>query len=298
MTSVNTEQYSKGTQAVNSFFALLGEVMEEVMPPPARFVENGAYVWRGFQIANYQDLAPGQYYCLLYPEKKWHTKTLVFGESYQDPACQSKDKYSKSEGIKSSTYCYPFRMYLDLYRSRFFYLGLGEQHDLLKNFIAYAVQQALIWQGSSFRAQTTSPEFLHGSDHVPGGRKANNIEIQPVGIEFMEVWKTQHQLFEKLKGVLIPYRPPHIKTLRGWWRFNAHTSHFDFRGYFMKSGKLIPGKFDVRWLIFYDSPHLLQCCTSKNEPIDTYDLVQHNYFDLTPDQQVDALDKFVKEIFQ
>jgi hypothetical protein len=294
MNTRNTEKYTDGFKAINSFYAMLNKVLEEMMPPPAKFFENGAYGWRGYQITHFHDLAPNQYYCEIYPNVNGLTKQLVFQESYKDPGCQPTDEYAIAEGIKINQYCYPFQVSLDLYRARFFLMELNEQFALLRNFISYAAQQALLWQHSTLRAQSTSPEFLNGTDTIPDRRKGKDIEIHRVEMAFMEAWNTQHNLFQKLKVALSPYQPPQALTESDWWRQNAHVSHFDFRGFFMKSGKLIPDAFDIRWMIYYTEPHLLQCRTSDERLIDQYDLVDNRFFDLPSDEQDKQLQIFSK----
>lgn len=289
-----TEQYVLGMQAINNFYSMLYRAMREAMPE-AQLIRNGAYGWRGYQIKHYEDLVPNQYYCEIYPNNSKETCVVVFQESYKDRSHKPFDIYERGLRIWAGEYCYPFRVSLDLYRVRFFHLDVNEQYALLRNFVSYAAQQALIWQHSKFRTEITNPRFSMNSNIPIKRNKAKVSEIQPVGIAFMNAWNIQNDVFIKLKDMLSIYLPHVPQNEKDWIRPNAHPSHFDFRGYFVKTGKLLPGAFDIRWQIFYEKPESLYCLTSEKELIEKYNMINQHYFDLPSEQQKGELTGFIKE---
>jgi len=294
MENTKTEQYERGMQAINNFYSMLYKAMKEALPT-AQFSRNGAYGWRGYQINQYEDLAPNQYYCEIYPSNTGITKDLRFQESYKNPTYIPTDKYEAELGIKSGRYCYPFQISLDLYRARFFMMDVDEQFSLLENFVKYGAEQGLLWQHSTARTQRTDPKFLKGSQVSSRRENIKLVELQQVGFEFMEAWKTQHDLFIRLIAALTPYKPINVITEKEWIRMNAHPRHFNFRGLFMNSGKLLSGEFDIRWLIYFEKPELLRCFTSQMELIDDLNLVNNDYFDLPENQKDKELTSFIKK---
>ena len=57
-----TSKYVVGMQAVNNYYEMLYQALSSSLPS-AWLAQSGAYVWRGYRIIKYQDLAGGQYYC-------------------------------------------------------------------------------------------------------------------------------------------------------------------------------------------------------------------------------------------
>lgn len=294
METPKTNQYLLGMQAINNFYAMLYQAMKVAMPK-AVLCTNGAYVWRGFQIKKFEDLAENQYYCQIYPSENNLTSVLIFKESYIDPSIKSIDGYEEKLGLYPHPYCYPFRVSLDLYRTRFFLMDVDDQYLMLENFVRYAVQQALIWQRSDIRTKITSEEFLNGAPRRSFGKYKPAGEMKHVGIEFMEAWRIQHKMFESLQQALTIFMAKKPEEEKDWIRKNASPYHFNFRGCFMKSEKLLPDEFDIRWIVNFIEPEFLKCITSKKEFIDQYNLVKHNYFDLPEDQQRKELTGFIKK---
>jgi hypothetical protein len=116
-----------------------------------------------------------------------------------------------------------------------------------------------------------------------------------VSLEFIDVWKTQHELFMKLLSTLSPFKPLDAQTEKEWIRANAHPRHFNFRGFFMRSVRHLLGDFNTRWIIYYKQPELLYCFTSDMERIDEYNLEEHHYFDQPKEQQDKELTRFIKK---
>ena len=202
--TTKTEAYIRGMEAINNFYNMLYAAMLESMPG-ARIIANGAYVWRGYQIDHFEDLAQGQYFCEIYPGdpdiflrqngtiNSFSCRELVFQEDYNDRHYKPVDQREILHCIKTGDQYYPFRVSFDLYRSRFFLLNNAEQYGMLKNFVAYAAKQALIWNRSYSRKLVTNPKFLNGINIK--GQTATRGSFEKVNIEFLDVWKMQDGLF-------------------------------------------------------------------------------------------------------
>lgn len=302
-----TESYLRGMRAVNNFYAMLYSAMLEAMGG-ALVSRNGAYVWRGYRIDKYQDLAPGQYYCQIYPGdpdrfirddgsiNAFSCKDLVFQEAYKDSQHKPTDERENKHCIKTGDYYYPFQVSLDLYRSRFFLLSLSEQHIMLKNFIAMAAEQALLWQRSEARLKTTNQEFLTGKKQHRSPVK-NRRMFERISMDFLDVWMIQDYLFFVLTRSIQNNAQRITDKAIAYLRPNASIYNFDFRGYRLKFDGLFEGsQSDYRWAIYYENPELLQCFINDGKRLvlhQKYNLKDHGWFDLTVEQQENEMLNFV-----
>ena len=325
--AIKTEIYVRGMQAINNFYAMLYQALKGAMPT-AQISKNGAYVWRGYQIYDFEDLAPNIYYCEIYPGdplalgisrdriddfskipseaplkldinidriNTFTSQELVFHESYQDSAHKPIDEYEKVFSIKTGSYIYPFNVSLDLYKTRFFLLGTTEQYALLKNFVSYAAQQALIWQRSDARAKVTNPEFLKGknSEYQPVDKKI----FDHVSMDFLFVWEQQDMLFNTLEGLLWEQTPKILNKDIDWIKKNASTFNFDFRGLRLKfKHGTSEDSSDYLWAIYFDKPEILGCYTMDDKKvINTINLKENHFFDLDEEDQVKNLVGFIRK---
>lgn len=185
-----TELYLNGMRSFDNFFEMLYTAMSEAMPG-ALLSNNGAFIWRGYRIDSYKDLAFGQYYCHIYlpygehfPQNELITKvqTLIFQEGYNEyrkPSIPRDNEF----GINSGDYYYPFSLKLHLYPARFFLMSTVEQYTFLFNFIDYASRQALTWQKSAARASVTSSERLTGQLPRQSRHKSSRFSSPWVSIQ-------------------------------------------------------------------------------------------------------------------
>lgn len=304
METTKTDQYLLGMRAINNFYAMLYKAMREALPE-AQLSKSGAYVWRGYQVNQYKELAPNQYYCEVYPGDPlqfevdngciaaFNCRELVFQESYQEYAHRPIDEFEHKLGIKTGNYHYPFRISLDLYRSRFFLFDLAEQYEILINFIAYAANQALVWQRSDLRTRLTNEKFLHGQ--ATEVSMAPTSEFDRVPIDFLSVWQQQNTLFDLVESLLQENVPSILGKNVEWIRRNRNRSNFDFRGLRLKlkdDGN--DGASDYLWAIYYEQPEVLGCYTMEDKKvINTYNLISNTFFDLNEEQQKQSLVDFI-----
>ena len=208
--TTQTEKYFLGMQSVNSFFAMLDDALRFALPG-AQYSKSGAYVWRGYQINEYDDLAPNLYFVQIYPGDplKFSDESgrisnagreLIFMESYEDNHHKPFDEFEEPLCVKTGTYYYPFQVSLDLYRSRFFLLSKNEQFKYLKYFLKYAAQSALLWQKSEARKKVTSEGFLNGKNSYYD--LVHLKDYEQVDLNFMTVWNQQEYLFKLLYDLL------------------------------------------------------------------------------------------------
>jgi len=303
--TTKSEEYLLGMKSVNSFFAMLDDAMRFALPG-AQYSKSGAYVWRGYQINKYDELAPNLYYVQIYPgDPLTFTddsgrisnagRELVFMESYEDPHHKPVDEFEEPLCVKTGSYYYPFQVSLDLYRSRFFLLNKEEQYKYLKYFIKYAAQSALLWQKSESRKNVTNTSFLNGKSSFYD--LVHLQDYDQVDLNFMTVWNKQQYLFDLLVNLLNELVPSILCKEVEWIRFNSSVRNFDFRGYRLK---LVDGidddAADYLWAIYFDKPAILKCQYMENKKtIYTYDLVDHRFFDLDVDQQKSELSKFIQK---
>jgi hypothetical protein len=236
MMPAKTETYVRGMQAINNFYNMLYAALRDKMTD-AQFSLSGAYVWRGYKIDHYKELAVGQYYCHIYPHDP---ANLIFQEGYLDPNHVPTEFEIKNK-ISQGSYYYPFSEYLNLIHNRFFDLDKDQQFSILKNFIDYASQQALIWQGSEARARVTGPEFLKGKEW----RIRKSVTPKPfdkVDLNFLYAWRLQDELFAQLETIIRDDTPTVIGREIEWLFRNAHYLNFDHRGYRLKFKGLSDGE--------------------------------------------------------
>jgi hypothetical protein len=323
----NTETYIRGMEAINNFYVMLYQAMKSAMPT-AQVSKTGAYVWRGYQINAFEGLAPNLYFCEIYPGnplgvgisreriddlahlppdaplsldinidrlRTFTCDKLVFEESYQDPSHKPIDKYEKVFAIKTGNFYYPFRVSLNLYQSRFFIMNTTEQFMMLKNFVSYASQQALIWNQSEARTRVTNPEYLRGknSEYQPVEKKF----FDHVSMDFLFVWQQQDTLFDLLEILLWEHVPTILKKEIEWIRKNANIFNFDFRGLRLKfKHGTNEDAADFLWAVYFDKPEILGCFTMDDKKvINTLNLKDNNFFDLNEEDKAKKLVGFIQK---
>lgn len=275
-----TETYMRGMNDINSFYSMLYAAMRTSMPvPDAQISQSGAYVWRGYRIDAFRNLAQGQYYCQIYPDQPG---ILMLQEGYLDAKHRGEEK-EKKLGIKAGHYYYPFTETIDLRRTRFFEFNQDEQLGFLRSFIDGALQKALIWQQSDVRQNVTNPKFQHGK--VPRLIRVRVPEtFDRVGEDFLAAWEYQRLLWGVLRNILdqVPNKE--------WVRPNANIHNFGFRGLRLK---LISSSQTSRWSIYFNKPEriLFQIPKGRQNP---YNLVENRYFDLPTHEQEKQLRGFVQ----
>jgi hypothetical protein len=278
-----TETYIRGMDAINNFYNMLYAAMRAAMRE-AEIFASGAYVWRGYQILTYKELAYGQYGCQIYPD---NPRELLFQESYKDPKHKASE-FEKKHKIVQGRYYYPFSASLDLIHTRFFDFEKDEQFSLLKSFVTGASEQARIWQRSDARKKVTGKPFLEGNKP-----KSSPVDIasnyEQVGEEFLQAWDLQKALFDKLKVFLKEDILKNKITKGQWVRENASIYNFDFRGLRLRFETTSTS---LRWSIYFDEPDRIKFY-DPNGKRNSYNLVHNGYFDLSPDEQTKQLTDFV-----
>jgi hypothetical protein len=276
--TTKTETYVHGMKDINYFYSMLYLAMSESMPG-AQISQSGGFVWRGYQIDYYKELAYGQYGCEIYPDNQ---RYLLFQEGYLDDKRKSTEFEERYE-IMKGRYYYPFRDELDLVRIRFFDLDKNEQLEIIKSFVAGAVEKALIWQNSKARKKVTQEKFQQGKKprKIPV-RVSSNYEW--VGVEFLAAWEYQEELFKKLTEILEAFPD------RQWVRPNANIYNFGFRGLRLKFNS---SPVTSRWSIYFNDADRLKFHVPKGRR-NSYNLVERGYFDLSADEQINQLSDFAQ----
>ncbi len=276
--TTKTETYILGMQAINNFYSMLYAAMRESMPE-AQISQTGAYVWQGYQIDQYKELAYGQYYCQIYPGD---AKTLVFKEGYQDASHKASD-FEKQHRIMQGRYYYPFYEGLNLIRTRFFDYNTTEQFFVLRSFVSGAAERALIWQNSEAREKVTGSKFLKGKLHREKFVHVPSVYEQ-VGREFLQAWEFQKSLISKLENVLKLF--PDIEDLEP----NSSVYHFGVRGLRLKFNS---AKLSSRWSIYFNDFERLKYEIPKVRK-NSYNLIENGFFDLSSDEQTRHLTDFAQ----
>jgi hypothetical protein len=276
--TTKTETYMHGMKAINYFYSMLYLAMRESMPG-AQISQSGAFVWRGYRIDGYKELAHGQYYCQIYPNKPG---IVLFQEGYIDPSYKATQREKKG-GIKDGSYYYPFWQSDDLFRARFFLLGKDEQFTYLKRFVDTAVEKALLWQQSDARQKVTKAKFQRGK--IP---RLVPVQVdqtyEQVGEEFLDAWEYQKVLFKKLEGILKSFPD------RQWVRPNASIYNFGFRGLRLKFNS---SSVTSRWSIYFNDADRLKFHVPKGRQ-NSFNLVKRGYFDLSAEEQIKQLRDFAQ----
>lgn len=276
--TTKTETYVLGMQSINHFYSMLHAAMREVMPD-AEFSQTGAFVWMGYQIDSYKELARGLYCCQIYPG---NPRELLFQEGYFDDKRKASE-FEKKQGIMQGRYHYPFSDGVDLIRTRFFDFNKEEQFDFSKSFVSGAVERALIWQKSEARKKVTSAKFLEGNSPRPIPVLMEKT-YEKVGMDFLQAWEFQNSLLGTLQGVLSLFPG------KEWVRPNASIYNFGCRGMRLKFSASAE---TTRWSIFFADADRLKF-EIPNKRKNSYNLIEHNYFDLPADEQKKELTNFAQ----
>lgn len=284
-----TATYLEAMQAFNDFFEMLYYVMCEVLLE-AKLSKTGAFVWRGYRIDEYRELAKRQYYCLVYPNSP---EILIFEESYKDVQKSGDERYQ-----------YPFRLYLNLSKCSFFVLDKVEQKELLAGFIRFAAQAALTWQQSEGRRAVVPSEFLHGFE-TPRNPREPAVRINQVPSAYVKSLPLQTQLLEMLAAAIkevIPELPqPFSQGVD--LRPNAQWRNWHFRGYRMKiltvDGSRPAGPTPYLWRIYHEHPSTISVLGYDGEvtdEIERFDLKKGSFFDAEKSEQFEMIKSFVGRV--
>jgi len=284
-----TDVYLKGAQSFNHFFSMVYQAMIECMPE-VEISGSGAWVWRGYRIDSYKNLAKGLFYCQIYTHDP---NILMFKESYKNEKYKSLDPLDIKYKIKDGGYYHPFWSTLNLFQSRFFLLKTSEQYDLIRNFVSYASKQALIWQDSETRSRPdiTSKKYLSGNEKIQKNILSVFSEYDRVTSDYLKFIPMQNDLFSNLIDRVKIKLDGNYK----WLRPNAHWMNWDFRGYRLKifSGDSA----DFVWKIYYEKPENLVAISNddKNKKESPYfDIKLTEYFDKNNEEQNQLLDNFIQ----
>jgi len=275
-----TSDYLASMEAFHNFFEMLHDAML-VSLPRALLSKTGAFVWRGYRVDDYRELAQSQYYCLVRAWTGTDPNVLLFTESY----------------LHKGRYHFPFERSFDLVSTGFLQLDKAEQKSRLVEFVSGAATDALDWQKSSERVQVVPPELLKGK-RCGRNPKDSVTRYDRVAREPANVYKAQDTLFrmlgESIQSVLAQERV----VLRP----NSQWRNWDFRGYRMRlhppEGSKPGGPIPYRWVIYYDIPSVifLQHYDGQTvERIASLELKRTSFFDLEGDEQFEVIRSFAQE---
>jgi len=283
-----TDVYITGSKAYNHFFDMLHLAMLESMDKII-ISGSGAWVWRGYRIDAYKDLAEGLFYCQIDQD---YPNNLIFKESYYFPNYKPIDPRDIQYFIKTGGYYHPFRMTLDLYQSRFFLFSKSEQYEILRNFVSYASSQALVWQHSAARGrpEITDKEFLQGNRKIQPNSLTRPSGYEQVSIDYLSAIPLQDEILMKLETIV-------KEALRGnykWLFRNANWRNWDFRGW--RLNVLSGDSADYTWEIHYSEPEKIVCYNFENgarKREGYFDIHSTEYFDQDSSRQDVLLRDFV-----
>jgi hypothetical protein len=269
-------------QALNDFYAMLYQAMREAMPD-ASLSTSGAYVWRGYRIDSYKNLAINQYYCQIDPKQP---KMLTFKESF------------KYKGI----YREYFKKEVDLVEEKFFSRSCADQQNFLKGFIAKSAKASLNWQKSPKRLEQVPKEYLVGKE-IFSHQLKGKYTINQVPEDFIHAFPMQDQIFKLiLPGIKQACEKALSKKVELF--ANAHWCNWDFRGYRMKflksNGDKPSGPSDYVWRIYFDEPDLLTCERYKGKdypPIPPFHINQ-DFLSATEPEQTKLLYQYALHSMQ
>jgi len=283
-----TEAYIQGAQSFNHFFNMVHHALLECLPG-VELSGSGAWVWRGYRIDSYKNLAKGLFYCQIYTGDP---NILMFKESYYQPDYKPLDQLDETYKIKDGRYYHPFWSTINLYRSRFFLLRTSEQYEIIRNFVDYATKQALIWQDSKARSrpEITSDDYLEGNKKIQLNPSSAPSDYDHVAQYYLKFLPMQKELFSKLVEKLNIY----VNNEEKWLKPNGAWRNWDFRSYRLK---IVSGDHaNFLWEIYYNKPQKLMAYSydgSERTKLGFFDIVDSKYFDKAPEEQSQMLDNFL-----
>jgi len=283
-----TDAYLLGAQSFNHFFNMVHHALLECLPE-VKLSGSGAWVWRGYRIDSYKNLANGLFYCQIYTGDP---NTLMLKESYYQPDYKPLDQLDETYKIKDGRYYHPFWSTLNLYRSRFFLLTTSEQYGIIRNFVEYASKQALVWQNSQARnrPEITSGDYLSGNNKIQSNILSAPTDYDHVYQEYLKFLPMQKGLFSKLVEKLNIY----VDNEEKWIKPNGAWRNWNFRSYRLK---IFPGdNANFLWEIHYHQPEKLRAYSydgSDRTEIGYFDISDTKYFDKSSEEQSQMLDNFI-----
>jgi len=283
-----TNVYLKGAESFNHFFSMVHHALIECMPG-VKISGSGAWVWRGYRIDEFKNLANGLFYCQIYTG---NPNILMFKESYKNEKYKALDPLDIKYKIKDGSYYHPFWSTLNLYQSRFFLLKTTEQYEILRNFVIYAANQAMIWQDSEARSrpEITNDDFLKGNKKIQSNPLPVPSSYDQVSLDYLNFLPLQEKFFSRLVEKLEVYIDNDEKYLRP----NALWRNWGFRSYRLK---IFPGdNANFLWEIHYNHPEKLKVYSydgSNRTEIGYFDILETRYFDKDPNEQNHLLDNFI-----
>jgi hypothetical protein len=268
--------YQVGMRGFNDFFEMLFDTT--LMACRGIALSNtAAYGWRGFRIDHYKDLAFSQYFLYIYTQ---NPNLLLLLEEYND-----------------GRYHYPWQAHpvFDLKLNGFYQMTKIQQKNVLVDFIAQAVNQALEWQGSDQRRELLPARFLHGHE-----TSSNNLPMRAIYEKIPPETSLstilQNQLFEALSQIIrseVQARLGRQVVLEP----NTNWFNWEFRGLRMKicaeDGSVPAGPFPHTWRIYYRQPAAIRFESHRGEH--TLAMDNGGFFFLNAKHQSEWLTWFVRQ---
>jgi hypothetical protein len=268
--------YVVAMESFNSFFEMLYSVLKK--SAISEISTSSAFIWRGYQIDRYKNLAASQYYFEIYYED---SHILRFQESYKD-----------------SKYEYPFRLERDLKETGFFYLNQQEQTAFLENFVKDALEKAVVWQDSKDRKSIVPAKFIFGKKRT--NLKESVKKFGQVSEEYLRVSPMQKEIFSML-GKSLDRMTKLVLSRTNTREPNSQWRNWTFRGYRMKinrpDGTKPPGPFDYTWRIYFYEPTLICFETNggKKSRRLSYLPMDDEFLNSSENEQQMSIDGFVKK---
>ena len=271
--------YLPAMYSLNDFYSMLYQSLRDALPG-AFLSTSGAYVWRGYRIDSYKNLATCQYYCLIYTA---YPDSLLFEESYH----------------YRSKYCTPFKRTMVLGKDNFFGLSIENQIKSIINFIRSASYEALGWQISDERQKTVPKSLLLGKNNPPQWPESK-YTITHVPELMLQAYPLQDKLFSLLQ-LAIEKASEMLFHQKVEIFPNASSFNWDFRGLRMKFkdsvGKTQEGASEYVWQIYFKDPSLIQCDKYDDEdfPFIPPFKINKSFLAAPENEQIDSLTQFACE---
>ena len=270
-----TTSYLIGMKGFNDFF----EVLFDSILKSCRGIElsnTAAFGWRGFRIDKYMNLARCQYYFQINTNCP---RELILHEVYND-----------------GRYRYPWKDHpvFDLELNGFFNFSKANQRDLLVEFTALAVQQAMVWQNSEARKVQVPADFFYGNVTLTNYVQMRVI-FEKIPPEFVSATVTQNQIFTSLKDAIL-FEVSARMGRQAILEPNTSWFNWDFRGLRMKicdqDGIKPSGPTPFVWRIYYRQPAVIRFESEYGQR--EMNLEDEAFLTLQQEQQSEWLGRFVR----
>ena len=272
-------QYLPAMNALNDFYEMLYEAMQTAMPT-ALLSKSGAYVWRGYRIDQYQNLALNQYYCQLNPTGDSHI--LVFKESFYDESVPGHYR-----DVPMGT--------LNFSQEGFFSRDREGQLARLTEFISTCAREAVRWQDDERRLSVVPAQNRTGYE-VRRHERGPVGHYNKVTEDLLQAFPMQNRIFDLLNPAIIA-ACQQVCAVTPVLRANISVFNWGFRGFRMWMGE-VDGACDFVWRIYYERPSMITFERNKGK---SYYIVKHRFemnhdFLSAPEaQQNELLGHFARE---